>query len=440
VRRPPWIDRWAPAAALAVLWVASRIGMVWIWRTRSWTIVGDVYYYAASVGSIGRLGLSEYPSPLAWLLLVLTWLAGGDPTRFLHLFVALMVLLDLITTVMLWRLTTRRSAVYWTVFLALIGPLVWCRIDLIPACLVTWTLVLARRAPGTSGVALALGAGAKFWPALLLGPLLGGRGEAVARARGFLLIGAALGITSLVVTGWTRSVSPLVWQSDRGLQIESVSATWLMWRHTSSPNITVSYTRHLAFELSGPSVAGWLNVSAVLMAAAIALAGALAWLVAWSGVGLRGHSAATRRLPERSGDLAWIQVLGALAITSAIIVANKSFSPQYLMWLAGPLALLAGHTTHPGRRVAVLGWCLLGWATALLTQVVYPLGYDGLIANPGDAGVTACLIARNTGMVVLAASTTIAALAGAINLGRVGEPGKLTREPGGAPRPGPREA
>ena len=420
MRRPAWFGRLGPAAgpvALAVLWVASRIGMVVIWRTRSWTIVGDVYYYAWNVGSLRDLGLFEYPSPLAWYLLVVKWLADGDPTRFLHLFAALMALLDLITTILLWRFAGLRAAVYWTVFLAFIGPLVWCRIDLIPACLVTWSLLLARRWPGAGGAALALGAGAKFWPALLLGPLLGGRDEAARWARGFLLTGVVLGIASLVINGWTRTVSPLTWQSARGLQIESISATWLMWRHTQTSGLTVRYTQHLAYELSGPGVTGWLHVSTGLMVAAILLAGAIAWLTVRSAPGVRDRRTHEPRPPD---DLAWAQLLGVLAITSAIIVANKSFSPQYLMWLAGPLALLAGSTTHPDRRTRVASWGLLGWAVALLTQVVYPLGYDALIANPGGTAVTGLLIARNIGMIVLAVTTAGAALAVLTHRGRGG--------------------
>ncbi|MCL2315970.1 MAG: hypothetical protein FWC46_02640 [Actinomycetia bacterium] len=412
-----WPDAYAAPAMVAV-WGTCRMIMAAVWFGRSWYIVADVAYYAQQLGADGTHGLREYPTPVVWLLWGLFQAAGRDPARFFHLFVVMMLVLDAITTALLWHLASRRAALYWTVFIALVGPLVWSRLDLVPACLVAWALLLVRRRPAAAGVALALGAAAKFWPALLIGPLLSGRDEPGRRARGFLVAGGAAALASLAIDGWSRTISPLVWQADRGLQIESVPATWLMLRHVVDPAVTVSYTVFNAYQVTGPGESAWLAVSSVLTVAAVALALVLGWIVGGGGAGWPGQDWRATRLVERQDDLAWARVTSAVAIVGAVIVANKTLSPQYVIWLAGPLALLAGQALDRPRRTAPLLLGALGLAVALATQQIYPLHYDGLTHNPGGAQVSALLAVRNLLLVVMTVVATIWAVRTGRRVGR----------------------
>ena len=98
-----------------------------------------------------------------------------------------------------------------------------------------------------------------------------------------------------------------------------------------------------------------------------------------------------RKLPVVTAD-----VLGWLFLATSIVVTitNKTLSPQYILWLGGPLAALWIRT--PGdpavRRAGIL---LL--VISLLTQGVYPLTYPALISARGLTPIlsTTLLATRN---------------------------------------------
>ena len=133
----------------------------------------------------------------------------------------------------------------------------------------------------------------------------------------FLVVGLVVAGACLVVAGWDRLVSPLVYQVDRGLQVESLSASpamvgWLV--HPSSWDMRLDFK---AFEVFGPAVSGMLAVSTVL--SVLLLAGLVA--VWW-------------RVLRQSATLAPGVWSGCrLASVSALPVSSKVFSPQYLLWL-----------------------------------------------------------------------------------------------------------
>ena len=60
----------------------------------------------------------------------------------------------------------------------------------------------------------------------------------------WLALAAGLAVTALLTGGWTRLISPLRWQSDRGLQIESLWATPLMLIRGFAPEAAFSPTVH----------------------------------------------------------------------------------------------------------------------------------------------------------------------------------------------------
>lgn len=410
------------SSAFVVLWMISRYLMLLVWQNAARYIRADVtYYFNQLEEQASGLQLVEYPTPVVWFLRVLHFVSGGDVDVFVACFVAAMFLLDVAATAVLWFKAGRAAAVYWTLFIFCIGSLVWFRIDLIPAVAVCCALVWLLSKPVLSGASIAVGAAMKFWPALLILPLVGASESAKRRGLGFLVVGGLFGLTSLLVAGWERSVSPLTWQGDRGLQIESVLASVPMARQAFDRSVfyEIRLSQYNAFEIKGPSVDFWTNLGDVLLPGVVVLALGLGWLIGFGGVGLKNHSLGAVR--SSSVDLRQQAMLWATtAVICAVIVANKTFSPQYVIWLAGPLSMLiaARNTTSEDQvHATVLG--TLGLLVAILTQQIYPLNYIGLIQNPHNmASVTLLLLTRNAIMLLMTCWTVWRALQLALAVGR----------------------
>ncbi len=404
----------------SIVWIFSRGLMFWVWWTRSRFISQDVaYYFSQLTGNPPESALAEYPTPVVWLLALIRLVSADKQALFLTLFALTMFSLDAAATVVLYR-CSRWAALYWAVFTFNLGALIWFRIDLIPAVAVMLALIWLSSRPIASGVAIAVGAATKLWPTLLIVPLLGRLPEARQRGTGFVLAGVALGAASLLLAGWRRSVSPLTWQSDRGLQIESIAATWPMIRHTGAAGggYRVWLSTHNAWEITGPGVAGWLRFSDVLMVSVVLLTLLLGWLIALGGAGLPAHTLAQANDPLRADARNQAMVTAVVAIICAMMVANRTFSPQYMIWLSGPLGMLVSmHQARPDLRHSLcLG--LLGLGVAALTQQVFPLNYGALLSNPGDPATTALLTIRNLLMVLLAVWSGARAIQLGLRVGR----------------------
>ena len=192
--------------------------------------------------------------------------------------------------------------------------------------------------------------------------------------------------TVAALGGLPQVMSFLTEQDQRGLQIEAPGATpWLvtaLW----APSVTRVLNEPLVtWELHGPGTQAAADVLGALFFLALGAATLLLW---W------------RR--EQLGDRLWsggivrteLLVRGALLLTLAMIVFNKVGSPQYIAWLAAPLVVALVIDRHRWFKPAALGL-----AIALLTFIVYPLTYWGiLIALPFPA---ALLTARNVLLAVL---------------------------------------
>jgi len=377
--------------------------MVYIWYLFGQYIVNDVNYYYTSMSSPDTSALVEYPTPILWFMRLVDLVTDGNYDGFFNLVVCVMVVLDALITVMLFWRSSAWAAGYWVIFMAALGPIMWFRIDLIPAAAVTLGLLFVTTRPRTGGALLAVGAATKIWPALLILPVLGRNHPSRGRGIGVAVVGGGLAMASLVLNGWARSISPINWQGSRGLQIESLSATWAMIQHAANTDLTcasakamcVDYTAFHAYQITGPGVASAETVANWLMVVAVVYAVFLAVLLALVPAIQDGPEAG-----DRPG-WAFANVLAATAIVAAMIAANKTFSPQYLIWLAGPLSLvLAGAKTKTQRRLAV-GTATLGLTIAVLTQLVFPTNYNALLTNPGDPDITALLVTRNLLMAIL---------------------------------------
>ncbi|MBK7821302.1 MAG: DUF2029 domain-containing protein [Tessaracoccus sp.] len=388
--------------ALLATFVFTRILIMLSLRLEQVAFVAnDVSYYTAYLFQFEQGDISamqEYPLPAVWILQAIYTLGGGWEL-WTPWYRASMLALDFIVAATLYRRTTFAAALFWILFTGAQGAIVWFRFDLIPAALVVWACVLLLRRPAISGALLGLGAAIKLWPALLIGPFLAPAplqpGPARRRLLGFGVAGFGLAFASLAAVGWERTVSPVVWQRGRGLQIESVPATPLMWLRTftDNPSWDIKLSGYNALEI----VAGSPGVDA-LLAVSTALTAATVVLTAWLSIRLIRNG----RLDDARLQPAIL--FAVLAVILAIVVSNKTLSPQYILWLGGPVAalLLTRMPLRLRRHVHVQAVALV--LVGALTQLSYPWGAYGVMAIPlGSGPETAVLILRNLTLVVLTA-------------------------------------
>lgn len=371
-----WYDRHRSGRTLALAWVLSRLLILSVLAAAEHTVLGDVFYYHRKIRALFEVGLpgtlNEYPTPVTWILWLPYGATGGNRVGYLAAFIVFMLLLDALYTRALYRSSGRRhtrAADFWVAFVLLMGPLSYLRFDILPAVLAGGALLAARRRPWVTGALTGLGAAIKLWPALLIGSFLAHRPGRKPTAWGFVTVGLGLALVSLLTGGWSRLVSPLTWQSDRGLQIESVWATPVMLARAVAPSGWVVHSsKYQAYEIFGPGVAPLLTLSTV--ATVLGLVAIVAIFVRAS------------RNPAPSAVAVGLAILATVTIMT---ITNKTLSPQYLVWLGGPMAalLLLRTDDDPGeqRRLGRLAGVLL--LLALLTHLVYPLCYYGLLGRRG---------------------------------------------------------
>ena len=384
---------------LALIWLVARGIVFAVWAYFGLTTQGDVLYYwqrlnlMASGTPLSRT-LVEYPTPVVWFLDIPYWLAGRSRPAFVVVFIAGMLILDLLFAIILWRAGGKRrtfAVLFWIVFTFVMGPTTYMRFDLVPAVLggLAVLSLLATR-DTVAGALVGLGAAFKLWPALLWPGTQGdrrGRGRATL---GFLVVGAGLAVISLVAGGWDRLVSPLAWQNARGLQVESIWATPLMLIRGFAPSsYTVGLSQWQAFEITGNGTAIALAASSV--ATVIGYLAIVVTYVWW-----------LRRPTRTVVEAALIMVL----VVTIVIVTNKTFSPQYMMWLGGPLAGLLVAAGRASAEAPVPSWRALRTLTAcvlgltLVTQLVYPILYQPLVHGGALLLLaTIVLVLRNVGLV-----------------------------------------
>ena len=431
-------------------WLGTRGFMFTIWVLFGFFTQGDVVYYYESIKALfhgipASEILVEYPTPLIWLLSIPYLLGFGTHTGYILAFISCFVAADALTGYVLWRsarqygTNPRPAAAFWIWFVMASGPIIYMRLDLLTSVLTAAGLIsIVRRHRFTSGAMMGVGAAIKLWPALLWPSTMVDR-RAVRRASaGFFSVGSLLAIasllyagwnkqmsptlTSIVRTGWDRLVSPLTWQSDRGLQIESVYATPVMIaRLFSRETWTVYVSKYNAYEIAGPGTIFLTQVATVAT-----ILGGITMVVLYIGWLKRKD-----RTPIEAGTLMIIATL-------IMIITNKTFSPQYMIWLGAPVAaLLTISARHPellpdqghlfswihrpkhlaqdqhlvgpltlARHIAI--WTL---ALTLLTQAIYPVLYNYLTMIRWMTPVALIVLTvRNVGLAYFSIRLVILAL------------------------------
>ncbi|QCB92434.1 glycosyltransferase 87 family protein [Cellulomonas shaoxiangyii] len=382
------------------MWVAFVAAHVWLTRLGSLVLVhqsfGDVDLYRRWMETgltTGRWpALDEawvYPAgalvPLLAPTLVAGTAAGG---AYLLGWCVLVTALDAVAVAALLRRPGGAVAAgWWLGFLVLLGPVAIGRLDSVVAPMSVLALLAALSAPRLSAALVTAGAWVKVSPGAAIVPLL----LASRRPWRDVVVPAAavcvvvVGIV-LALGGGRHVVSFVLEQGSRGLQIESVGATpWLvagLW--------TTSVRRYLnadlvTYEITGPGTQTMADVLGAVLVVGVLLATAVLW---WC----RRRDGATFWSDDAvRGDFV---VRGAFLMALVLIVGNKVGSPQFMTWLAPPVAVaLALRRPWWGRTAVTVA------AVALATQVVYPWWYLDVLE--GVPGTTLLLAARNVGLVVL---------------------------------------
>jgi hypothetical protein len=371
-------------------WLATRVVTMLILIPER-GILGDVRYYGRQIEALFGTApvsdvLREYPVPALAVLVPPWWGSFGNAMAYVISFVLLMIAVDAVFTFALWRASGRRPTPgirLWLLLVPCLGPVTFARFDLVSAALAGASLLaLATRRPLSSGLLAAAGAAVKLWPTTLLPALLVRHERPHRVLAGFTALGAVAVITTLASAGASRLLSPLAWQGERGLQIETIWAVPLLWGRAFSPNTwSTPLTRFLAYEVEGPGVNALTMLSTAATAAGLLLLGWL-WWRAWRAT--RQHNAAVG-----GANLSLVGML-AIAGTCLLIVPNKTLSPQYLLWIGGVLAAVGAIAPHES---LVPRLNLLFIVTCLVTHVLFPRGY-GMLTAPSAIGAM-LLTARN---------------------------------------------
>lgn len=351
-----------------------------------------MYYFRNSLGkpvhpSHGALPLSEYPDAGLWPVRAVIQLSGDHAHVFLTLFSAVLIACS---TAFFFYLLNRshRSALFWTAFTAAAGPIVYSRLDLIPGLLVAATAAALFTHPKLASALLGFAAMSKLWPAALAAGLVDkwNRSATWVRLAAFGGTLVVVGAITVLTSGWDRLVSPLTYQDVRGLQIESILATPLIVAATIFPGQWhIAKAPSKSFEIFGPGVDQLLTASSVLMVCTMLFG--LGWAL-WRFLGDAWSPRST--------------ALFFLTMVLLLIVSNKVFSPQYVVWFGPLLAVLVAKQpdspgafgrdstrseadAQAGRSSEADALRKLTWLSVLaaaLTTVVFPFTYNLLFEGP----------------------------------------------------------
>ncbi len=364
---------WRAPAALWIGFVAVHVWISWLGIYGPGYPLGDisgVYTFWAGHAYAGDfiVGITTpwvYPV-VALVPILISGTFGME--NYVVVFLGLVALIDAVVYFFLIgrvRDATRAAAAWWWLALLLcLGPVSLGRIDAIATPVALLGLLFLMERPRTAGALLAIAAWIKVWPAALAGAAFIAMRERRAVLTGALIASGAVAAIALVMGSGINLVSFITQQTSRGLQIESPAATAYLWQaYFGVPQVGVYYDDQiLTYQISAPGVEIVGALTSVVMA--LITVG----LVALGIFGIR-----------RGADQRNVLFALALAFTVELIVFNKVGSPQFMGWLAAPLAVGVAYGLRSFRIPAILALVM-----AALTQAIYPYGYDGLLrVEPG---------------------------------------------------------
>lgn len=340
----------------------------------TWPIIDFPWVYPAGalIPIVASIALGPYLYQLVWLLMMAAanWLA-----------------LAAIAGARLQRRSAYPAAWYWLLSVFLLAPVSMLRLEGVAAPLAIAGLVWVSRRPVVAGALIALATWIKVWPAAIAAAVV-----AVCRSRWWVALGG-LGASALIMVavvaagGASNLFSFLTIQGQRAPQLEAPVATPWVWATIwEMPGARIRQNYELATRevighgaMAAGEIVGWLMIVAFVAIALLLIRARMTWV--------RGAA----RMDIAEGQLV---VLGAFALTAALIVFNKVGSPQYMLWLA-PIVTV-GLLVDPQRWRTPAIWMAV---TSFLTTLVFPIFYMPLVrADPFAASL---LLARNALLVVL---------------------------------------
>ncbi|HEY5484586.1 MAG TPA: glycosyltransferase 87 family protein [Propionibacteriaceae bacterium] len=339
-------------------------------------------------GSIPYLDFNvEYP-PLALVPMTLPLLApphgGIDDVGYIWRFTLAQGALATAVGWLLFEATgrSRSTLVLWAVLVGLAWASVALRYDLWPVLCVLVAVVVVERNPGAAGVALGLGTMLKLYPLALL-PVLGAYALARRDRAGFvrLLVGCTSVVVLVMGAAWVlagpASLQWLLYQQERGLQIESLGAGLLLGLHVLAGQPLDVANAFGSVQVRAPG-------SDLLVAASpIELAVLLGVVTAVAALRFRRDYARLGRVPSSSLYLA------SAAAIAVLLVGSKVLSVQYVIWLL-PFVIFLPHR---------MGWLLI--AITALSTAIYTTDYSAL--GRLETPMIAALLVRNALVLVFAA-------------------------------------
>lgn len=382
----------------AIAWVITRAAMVWfsLAQHEQW---GDVKYYldGLHLESAGQRALGEYPDATVIPLRFIGWFTD-DLEAFTTGVIVFCLLMD---AALSWWLACQprwQGFIFWILFGMFIGPVMIARLDLLPGVLVAGAAVWIGRSPRVAAVLLGLATAVKLWPLALATGLVGSwRSRCTwTRLAWWAATVAAITLLTTITSGWWRVLSPLQYQTDRGLQSETLFATPFIWLAAFNENWDIEYSASKSFEVLGTGVGFALIVSTV----------------ATAGVAAFGLVVTARRFFITGGQDPVATRAYWLALVLLIVVTAKVFSPQYLLWFGPLIAVMIALDGGASRHLRVIGWLMV--IAAGFTSWFFPLLFDYFIEDTPSLLSVAVLTARNILMLavtVLACRWAVVALA-----------------------------
>lgn len=288
----------------------------------------------------------QYP-PLAALIFLLGYLIAPSTIGFVFLALAADAL---IFYYLIESSNTRAhqrqylAPAIWVSAAIFMGPIILGRFDVFPTFFAVSALLFANN-PKIFGINLAIGAILKVWPVLLLV----GQPNAVVRKSLTWFTSIFVGLSLALTFWWPNSFTFLDGQRSRGIQIESVAALPYMFWHSLISPLQIEF-RFGAVEV----LASGINfVSFLITAIGLIL---MAQVFRWR---IRGQ---LENIPIAQT---------ALYLVAVAIVTSRVFSPQYMVWLFGLLAVCA--LNPPKEFLKIFG--LIATST-LFGQFLYPALYN----------------------------------------------------------------
>jgi uncharacterized membrane protein len=369
----------------------AMTALIIVWRPRDGDPVGLFQIVEKALnGSVAYRDFPvEYP-PFGLASIGAPLLIGGtNEGAYQTIFSALMLVVAMATGAAVAWLAAHRwsehnvtNTMLLFVGLALTAsPLVIWRFDIVPALLTALALVAyAMHKPGFTGLSLGLGLVNKVYPAFLL-PVLGGARLLERRWRDviWMAVAAAIAVAAVIGEGYlvagSRIFYFLVYQRNRGVEIESITGGIAMWAGAFNGTTTKVFFDFGSMQVQSPLLASLTTPEFVLQAISglVLLAGAVYSFQR----DINGHGSVQRKT----------LVQYSLATLLLVMLVNKVLSPQYIVWLLPLVPLVSTRKS------------LLFLAISVLTTIGYPLTFPSLEKDEPYAVVL--LNARNLLLIVM---------------------------------------